>query len=209
MTRDETKKILAVLSVAFPNYNPKDKTLAVSLWQKEFENNTYEEVNNAVLLFINTETSGFAPTIGQIKSKITFIEDMNADTEIEAWNKVRKAVKDSGREPEKVFANLPVPIQLTIGSVGNLVEMGLMPSDTFESVEKSHFMRVYRTVLAREHEKRIIPVEIARQIKDKQAELIPQLIDKQNPNTSEEEKAEISEKMAETIKNFLKSNYNL
>lgn len=209
MTRDETIKVLMMLTAAYPNFKPANLEVSVNLWQKAFEENTFPEVEKAVMLYIKTDNSGFAPSVGQVANKITYVEDMTIDNEWEAWAKVRKAIRDSGRDPEKVFASLPEPCRIAIGNVANLIEMGHMKSEQVETVEQSHFMRAYKVAVDRLHEKRIIPKAVAEQIEQKREKLIPLLVDREKEGKSEEEVSQMTTEMNEIVKKFLRDNFGI
>ena len=67
MTMNETIKILAILEAAYHNkITAGNEKMTIKLWSACFANESYEDVQKAVLQFINTDTKGFAPVPGQI-----------------------------------------------------------------------------------------------------------------------------------------------
>ena len=74
MTREQTAAVLGVLKIAYPNsFNHITKTDAenlIGLWSSCFEHDNGNDVMQAAKEYINTDTSGFAPTIGQIRNKM-------------------------------------------------------------------------------------------------------------------------------------------
>lgn len=149
MTRDETKIIIRSIAAAYPNYHPADLRETVDIWAAMLNSYDYKAVSEALQRYILSDKSGFAPAIGQITTLIgekqsNFLEPMSA------WAMVRKAVSNSAYNSEAEFNKLPAEIQDAVGSAANLKEMSQMDIETVNSVEQSHFLRAYRTVVDRE-----------------------------------------------------------
>ena len=67
MTVNETIKILAILEAAYHSkITAGNEKMTLRLWSSCFISEPYEDVQKAVLQFINTDTKGFAPVPGQI-----------------------------------------------------------------------------------------------------------------------------------------------
>ena len=62
-----------MVQAAFPNYKPPDKTVAVNTWFLMLSDYPYQQVQMALKAYIATDTSGFAPSIGQIIDKMQMI----------------------------------------------------------------------------------------------------------------------------------------
>ena len=103
MDREQTKYLLAVIYVAYPNYyrgaKPQDMSDVVKLWTKMFEEDPMELVMGAVKAFIASDEKGFPPVIGQIKAKIRDIRTPKQLPETAAWAVMQKALKNSGYHP--------------------------------------------------------------------------------------------------------------
>lgn len=165
MTRDETIQLLMVIQAAYPNYKPPDKTVAVNTWLMMLEKYDKQSVMMAIKVYIATDTSGFAPSIGQVIDKIKSITTPKSMSEIEAWSLVRKAISDSGYNATARFNELPPECQRAVGSPSQL-RMWAQDTEFNENVVSSNFMRCYRTELAKQREIDRMPSEI-RQIIDK------------------------------------------
>lgn len=165
MTRDETIQLLMVIQAAYPNYKPPDKTVAVNTWLMMLEEYDKQSVMMAIKVYIATDTSGFAPSIGQVIDKIKSITTPKSMSEIEAWSLVRKAISDSGYNATARFNELPPECQRAVGSPSQL-RMWAQDTEFNENVVSSNFMRCYRTELAKQREIDRMPLEI-RQIIDK------------------------------------------
>ena len=70
MTEKEVRQLLAMTQAVYPNYNPPSREAAVNAWLmclSEYDNNV---VMAAFKAYITTDTSGFAPSIGQLLDKL-------------------------------------------------------------------------------------------------------------------------------------------
>lgn len=165
MTDKETRKIIAVLMVAYPNYKPINIDFTVSVWTDMLSDYCYSEVDMAIKAYISTDTSGFAPAIGQVIDKIKSITTPRQMTDAEAWALVRKAISDSSYNAKDRFNELPVTCQRAVGSPAQL-RMWALDASYNENVVSSNFMRSYRTEVARQNELSRMPSEV-RQIIEK------------------------------------------
>lgn len=157
MTRDETKIIIRAMSASYPNFNPKDLSGTVDIWSQILIDYEYPLISKALQKYILSDTSGFAPSIGQL---IGMIDAPISREPLEAWSLVRKAIGNSTYNADEEFAKLPAECQAAIGSAANLKELAAMDSDTVESVEQSHFIRSYQTVIKRMEEEKRIPAQL-------------------------------------------------
>lgn len=164
-TDKETRKIIAVLMVAYPNYKPINIDFTVSVWTDMLSDYSYSEVDMAIKAYISTDTSGFAPAIGQVIDKIKSITTPRQMTDVEAWALVRKAISDSSYNAKDRFNELPVTCQRAVGSPAQL-RMWALDASYNENVVSSNFMRCYRTEVTRQSELSRMPSEV-RQIIEK------------------------------------------
>lgn len=164
-TDKETRKIIAVLMVAYPNYKPINIDFTVSVWTDMLSDYSYSEVDMAIKAYISTDTSGFAPAIGQVIDKIKPITTPRQMTDAEAWALVRKAISDSSYNAKDRFNELPVTCQRAVGSPAQL-RMWALDASYNENVVSSNFMRCYRTEVTRQSELSRMPSEV-RQIIEK------------------------------------------
>lgn len=165
MTDKETRKIIAVLMVAYPNYKPINIDFTVSVWTDMLSDYSYSEVDMAIKAYISTDTSGFAPAIGQVIDKIKSITTPQQMTDAEAWSLVRKAISDSSYNATDRFNELPITCQRAVGSPAQL-RMWALDASYNENVVSSNFMRSYRTEVVRQNELSRMPSEV-RQIIEK------------------------------------------
>lgn len=151
---------------SYPNYKPNDMQMTVNVWSSLLEDYDYKEIGAALKAFIATDTSGFAPSIGQLIDKVHTlrsgcIEEMS---DAEAWAKVRNAISNSTYHAQEEYAKLPKAIQRAVGCADQL-RVWAMDSDYNEGVTQSNFLRSYRTAKEREVEFNKMPVMIQDMIK--------------------------------------------
>lgn len=151
-------EIMTMLDTAFPNFlrgrNPID---LANLWSFALQGYTKEQVRAAVLAYIATETSGFAPTIGQIQEKLQMGGKLNALGESEAWAMAYKAIGNSLYNSQSEFDKLPPIVQRCIGSADQLHSYAMMDEDQVQTVVASNFQRRFRALSEKENELQSLP----------------------------------------------------
>ena len=160
MTRDETVKLLRIIKGTYSNWKPDNISDVADTWTAVLHDISFDSARMALYAFIRTDTSGFAPTPGQLISKLQMVKNSQELNEQEAWALVAKATKNGFYGAEEEFAKLPPIIQKAVGSPSNIRDISMMDADTVNSVEKSHFVRSYRVQLEREKEMNALSVEM-------------------------------------------------
>lgn len=161
MTRDDTKKLLMRISSVYPNWKPQaDLTFVIETWCEYLSEYTYDQMLIALKAYISTDTSGFAPSIGQLVDKIHSIKQPCELNEMEAWSLVSNALRNSTYNADAEFSRLPALVQKAVGTASNLKNWGQTDIESIENVVQSNFMRTYRTVVARERENRKLPESV-------------------------------------------------
>lgn len=159
MTIKEARKFVAVLMVAYPNYNPIDEELAAETWAGVTEEYTYEQVDMALRSYMKTNTSGFAPVPGQIIDKIYTMTSPQELNEMEAWSLVSKSIRNSGYNSVEEFAKLPPIVQKAVGLPSQLRTWAL-DENYNEEVVSSNFIKCYRNELSRQKELQKMPKNV-------------------------------------------------
>ena len=160
MTETEVRKFLAMTQAVYPNYNPPSREAAVNAWLmclSEYDNNV---VMAAFKAYITTDTSGFAPSIGQLLDKLHTIQNPQELNEMEAWSLVSKALRNGYYGAVEEFNNLPPLVQKAVGSPDNLRNWSQTDTNSIENVVQSNFMRSYRLVVNRENEIKKMPADV-------------------------------------------------
>lgn len=161
MTRNETKEVVMAIYNLFPNWKPSDLSFTVDTWNVFLAEYDKKEVQVALATYVKSNTSGFAPSVGQLIQLLPSVikKEESLLNEAEAWSLVRKAIRKSGYYAEEEYQKLPEAIKKAIGSPSNLRVLACN-EDYNEEVESSNFKRVYRTVLAREKEIQRMPKQV-------------------------------------------------
>lgn len=144
---------------SYPNYKPNNISETVDVWQMMLSEYTYEQISVALKAYILSDTSGFAPSIGQLVAKIQTISRPQELSEMEAWALVSKAIRNSGYNSVEEFAKLPPLVQKAVGLPDQLRTWAL-DENYNEQVVSSNFMRCYRTELARHEELSKMPSDV-------------------------------------------------
>lgn len=149
-----------MVQAAFPNYKPPDKTVAVNTWFLMFADYPYQQVQMALKAYIATDTSGFAPSIGQIIDKIQMINSHAEQNEMEAWSLVSKALRNGNYKSREEFEKLPDLVKEAVGSPENIHNWAQADIKSVESVIQSNFIKSYRLIVNRQKEMQKLPKEI-------------------------------------------------
>lgn len=165
MTREETKKIIRIMCDSYPNYKPNDLAEAIEVWTTMLEEYTYQQISVALKAYILADTSGFAPSIGQLVSKVQEITQPKELNEMEAWALVSRALRNSGYNSESEYSKLPPVVQSAVGMSSQLKQWAL-DENYNEEVVMSQFVRAYRTEVARQSEFQKLPSEAQRFIQN-------------------------------------------
>ena len=162
MTRDDTKELLFKIASLFPNFKPQNLTYAIDIWAVVLGNYEKEQIEAALAGYVATNTSGFAPSPGQLLEIVRTAQKKPTDsiTPQEAWELVYKAICNSNYNAEQEFAKLPELCQKAVGGVESLKEMAAMPTDTVNSVSQSNFIRTYRDMQKRQENYETIPAQV-------------------------------------------------
>ena len=184
MTREQVGKLLMTIQAYYPNYNPPDKEITLNAWHIMLAEYPEELVLQALRACIATNTSGFAPDVGQIMSKIQTISQPQELDGMTAWGLVSKALRNGTYGAVEEFNKLPPLVRQAVGMPDNLKNWATSDYQTIETVIQSNFLRTYEAIVKRE-------IEISRM-----PDNIKSLIEKTNANSY---KAQIEQKFQRDI----------
>lgn len=159
MTREETVKIIRIMVDSYPNYKPNDISETVDVWQMMLSDYDYNLVAMALKAYILSDTSGFAPSIGQLVGKIQTLTKPQELNEMEAWSLVCDALKNCGYNYVEEYAKLPPLVQKAVGLPTQLQAWALT-ENLNKDVVGSNFMRCYRIELERQNEISKMPQDV-------------------------------------------------
>jgi hypothetical protein len=161
---EETGKILAVIKKEYPHefkdFSVQDKRAKVAFWQDMFADDDYGVVGAAVKSYIATDTTGYAPKVGQLKALIRKLTQPDEMSEQEAVNLILKAASRSNYGAKEEFEKLPPICQRLAGSPARLREWASMDRATVNSVVASNLMRSYKAIAEKEREYQALPSNV-------------------------------------------------
>lgn len=170
MTRNEVQDLLAMVQGAYPNFNPANKSATVNAWTMALEDFDKNKIAVALKVYMRTNTSGFAPSPGQLIDLIQIVAESTQIGELKAWTLVSKALRNSTYNSESEFAKLPPLVKKALGSAEQL-RIWATDEHYNETVNSSNFMRTYRMVAEKERQFAKLPVEIKNLIKQESNDL--------------------------------------
>ena len=167
MNREDTKKLLELISVYYPSYNPKDKSATLNAWAAMLPDVSYESMVEALKAFVRTSDSQFAPNIGQLLARLDSIQNGDVD-DGEAWNLVYRAICNSAYNAEEEFAKLPEDIQETLHDPSQLREWAVSDiNGNALQVIHSNFLKAFGQVKQRRKDTRRLTPDVRAQIESK------------------------------------------
>lgn len=144
----------------YPNYKPSNLSETVDVWNMMLEEYSYEQISVALKAYVHSDTSGFAPSIGQLINKLHEVQAPQELNEMEAWLLVGRALRNGTYGAVEEFNKLPPLVQKAVGSPDNLRNWAQTDSESIENVVQSNFMRTYRIVVNRAKEYQKMPKDI-------------------------------------------------
>ena len=160
MTRKETVKIIRIICDCYPNYKPNNLSETVDVWQLMLEGYDYSQVSVALKAYVTSDSSGFAPNIGQLVAKIQTISQPQELDGLTAWGLVSKALRNGYYGAVEEFNKLPPLVQKAVGLPDNLKNWATSDYNAIETVIQSNFLRTYESVVKRENEINRMPNDI-------------------------------------------------
>lgn len=160
MTEEKVGELLMTIQAYYPNYNPPDKKITLNAWYIMLAEYPEELVLQALRACIATNTSGFAPDVGQIMSKIQTISQPQELDGMAAWGLVSKALRNGTYGAVEEFNKLPPLVRQAVGIPDNLKNWATSDYQTIETVIQSNFLRTYETVVKRANEINRMPDNI-------------------------------------------------
>ena len=153
MTRDEFKILVKGLKAVYtqPSFIP-DRD-AFEVWYGLLGDLDYRVCSNAIKIHMQTVEK--EPTVASIRRQATRLQaDSGELNEMEAWQLVLKAMRNSIYHADEEFAKLPPIVQKAVASPGQLREWAMAEDvdGTWMNVTQSNFMRTYRAETVKDME---------------------------------------------------------
>jgi hypothetical protein len=166
VTREETVKIIRIICGSFPNFKPSDLSETVDIWNMMLDEYTYNQIAGALKSYILADSTGFAPSIGQLIAKVKTIEEPAQLNESEAWGLVSKAIRNGYYGAVEEFSKLPPLVQKAVGTPDNLRNWSQTNLESVETVIQSNFLRAYRAEAQRAAEISKMPSDVKEMIEN-------------------------------------------
>lgn len=158
MNTQEAKKIFAVITCTYPNWQIPNIDMAANIWASALAAYSYSDVGTALKAYIMGNTSGFAPTPAQLIEYMQTSRRMAELPETKAWELVTKAISKGSYKAKEAYDELPDAVKEAVGSPTQIYKWAV--DENFnESVVSSNFMRSYKTVIDRKYALEKLPAE--------------------------------------------------
>lgn len=172
MTREDTIKLIRVITSTYPNWKPQNMTDTIDAWTWALEEYPFEAIQVAYKIYIRTDTSGFAPSVNQLITNLQKGNKIETMSDGEAWAMVKKAIQNGNYGSEEEFAKLPPIVQKAVGDANMIRQWAMSETSEVNTVIASNFRKTYNTLVDRESQRTSISPELmdlSRQIADKLA----------------------------------------
>ena len=171
MIKSDIATIIGILKTAYPQYY-KDRNSIIdttNLWYEMFENDDINLIKIAVKNYITNSTSGFPPTIGEIKNELYKLTLGDEKQDIELWNELKSAIRSGIYYSAEIFPTLSKELQIYLKNPMQLKELAMSNADDLETVQKGIFFFFLPIIKQREKEK-IMMLPERREMLEKLAE---------------------------------------
>lgn len=133
----------------FKDHTEEDRKIMLGLWMKAFSDKAPVLIMSAVEYYIFNDSSGFAPTIGNINDILMLARD-DLLGEAEAWEYINRASANSMYYAKREFEKLPPLVQKAVGTPAQLKQWAMMDEDTFRTTVRREFKKEYKALLEQE-----------------------------------------------------------
>lgn len=168
MNRQETIKIIVGLKTMFPNsynnMNAEEKEVLVSMWQDTLQDYTYNQVYQAMKMYITSNTSGFAPTPANIIENIRTMQPSKYLSENQAWDVYYKGICNSSYNSVEEYNKLPEEIK-KITSPQQMRSLAQEGNEGMMASVKASFNRDYQKVIEETKKIETLPFKEQTEIK--------------------------------------------
>ena len=168
MNSRETAQVIMYLKGVYPRYysamNNEQMELQIKVWTDLFSEYSVEAVMSGVRTFATTDASGFPPVPGQIIENMYRVAHLTDDSAIKAWNLVRRAINMPRDQYGLAYDALPEDVRETLGTkenaIATLTSWGMVPTEQFETVVQSNFLRSYEAVKRGRTKEKYMPKKV-------------------------------------------------
>lgn len=151
MTLEETKQLLTILKLSYPNnYKDMSKDQAINtvkLYYDFFGEHPTPLVVQALKNYI--KSNKYPPTIAGLQEQVDLLIN-HGNTSEELWSKMVKAIRNSLYGSVEEFEKLPKECQMWLGSPSGLKDLGMIDVDTLNTVLHGQFLKTIGDIKAGE-----------------------------------------------------------
>lgn len=162
MSKQETIKVITLLAGNYNSISEKSKeqkNMMIETWFACLGDLDYELVLQAVKKTIIE--SPYPPTIHEIRKNAIIISNPTHEkTAIEAWNEALKMISKGGYMTQEEFEKASPQVKRFFGSVNQVKQLAMVDTETINTVTKGQFLKQYETLMQREQEKRLLPLQM-------------------------------------------------
>lgn len=159
MTEQDIRKLLGMINSIFPTFKVENPEQTVKIWTEFLSDQDAASIGASLKNYVRTDTSGFAPSIGQLIQGAYSLQNHEELSAAEAWSKVYKAICNSAYHSEEEFNKLPEVVQQAVGSANQL--RAWATDDEFnESVTSALFRKSYATACERKKTDALMPPDV-------------------------------------------------
>lgn len=144
MTREETKKLLAIICSLYPNFHPDDMQATIDAWSVVLKDDKFSTLQKNLIIY-SRQKHEYAPSIGQLLD----ISEIEPSAE-EMWVEVRKAIGNSSYHAEEEFAKLSPKTQRAVGSPRMLEQWAITDYSIIDTSIAKQFKDSYKAISERE-----------------------------------------------------------
>lgn len=202
MTREQFKVLVKAMKAVYTNPGFIPDQDAFDVWYSMLKDLDYAIASRAVQMHLQMEES--PPTVAgirkqSVKLKADETDDLN---ETAAWSLVLKAIRRSTYYSEEEFAKLPATVQRAVASPKQLREWATLEDVDGKTltVIQSNFQRTFRVEQQRERERNKLSPDVIRLMRPLNN---PQIEDKRNVLSMEDEREMIEQNASTAPKNMM------
>lgn len=156
MTVDEFDILVKAMKAMYADPKFIADSTAYEMWYSLIGYMNYQTASEALQAHLRTSTR--LPAVADFVKYASQKSNPQALNAEEAWALVTKALRNGLYGAEEEYAKLPPAIQKAVGSPINLREWAQLEKDDVQGVQKSHFVRAYRTEMERAEQDRLLPL---------------------------------------------------
>lgn len=157
MTDADIRRLLFTINSIYPNFKVENPEQMVNIWLEFLGDQNATAIGASLKNYVRNDTSGFAPSIGQLVQGAYEMRNRDELSAGEAWSMVYKALCRSNYYADEEFAKFPDEVKTAVGSPAQLRAWAADPAFN-EGVASSNFRRAYETACTRKrHEATMSP----------------------------------------------------